>query len=173
MAKITNYPRTRVQRRFQIGSLGDWLIPLVVFVAVAFFGSIYLQSNPVDTAPRDASTYSDIFPICGSARRITCVVDGDTIWHHGVNIRISDINTPEVSQPFCAREAELGRQATVRLQTLLNAGPFEIARAESRDEDQYGRKLRVILRDGNSLGAILVAEGLAEFWTGSKGDWCA
>ena len=173
MAKITNYPRTRVQRRFRIGSLGDWLIPLVVFVAVAFFGSIYLQSNPVDTAPRDASTYSDTFPICGSARRITCVVDGDTIWHHSVNIRISDINTPEVSQPFCAREAELGRQATVRLRALLNAGPFEIARAESRDEDQYGRKLRVILRDGNSLGAILVAEGLAEFWTGSKGDWCA
>ncbi len=170
MAKLTSFPRTRVQKRFGIT---DWLIPIVVFVAVAFFGSIYLQSNPVETAPPDAQSYADTFTICGSARRITCVVDGDTIWHHGVNIRISDINTPEVSQPLCAREGELGRQATVRLQTLLNSGPFEIARAESRDEDQYGRKLRVILRDGNSLGAILVAEGLAEFWTGSKGDWCA
>lgn len=31
----------------------------------------------------------------------------------------------------------------------------------SRDEDRYGRKLRVLVRNGRSLGDILVSEGLA------------
>ncbi len=54
---------------------------------------------------------------------------------------------------------------------LLNEGPFTLLR-EGRDEDRYGRALRVILRDGRSLGAILVEEGLAEQWQGRRGDWC-
>jgi hypothetical protein len=50
---------------------------------------------------------------------------------------------------------------------LLNAGPFAVVRVGSRDEDQYGRKLRVVLRDRHSLGMILVSEGLARRWSGS------
>lgn len=30
-----------------------------------------------------------------------------------------------------------------------------------RDEDKYGRKLRIVMRDGESLGGALVDEGLA------------
>jgi endonuclease YncB( thermonuclease family) len=55
---------------------------------------------------------------------------------------------------------------------LLNVGPFEVAVWGTRDEDQYGRKLRVVSRDGRSLGAVLVSEGLAREWSGSRQPWC-
>ncbi len=36
------------------------------------------------------------------------------------------------------------------------------------DADRYGRKLRLIMRDGESLGAALVDEGLADQWDGAR-----
>jgi endonuclease YncB( thermonuclease family) len=99
------------------------------------------------------------------------VVDGDTFWLAGTRIRIADINTPEVGSPGCAAEAALGRQATARLRELLNAGPFELVSID-REEDVYGRKLRIVTRDGSSIGDALVAEGLAHYWRGHQENWC-
>ena len=111
------------------------------------------------------------FDFCTSASRVTCVVDGDTFWYRGAKIRIADINTPETSRPACPREAELGHVATARLAALLNAGPFTLE-AAARDRDRYGRLLRTVTRGGESLGAALVREGLAEEWKGRRGSWC-
>jgi len=113
------------------------------------------------------------FPICTGSNRITCVVDGDTIWYRGTKIRIADIDTPEVSRPCCANEAAIGRRATERMQALLNAGTFTLTPSEDgRDSDYFGRKLRVVMRGGVSLGETLIAEGLAERWGGPKVAWC-
>lgn len=113
------------------------------------------------------------FGLCSGSVRVTCVVDGDTIWYRGAKIRIADLDTPEVSKPGCAREAAMGRRATARLQALLNAGPFTLEPNPSGDsEDRYGRSLMVVTRGGESLGAMLVAEGLAEAWGGPRKAWC-
>ena len=112
------------------------------------------------------------FRLCGSARQQNCVIDGDTIRHGGVKIRLADIDAPEVFSPRCAGEAALGRRATERLLQLINAGPFTLVRRGTRDEDRYGRKLRVIERGGRSLAATLVAEGLARPWDGARRSWC-
>ena len=112
------------------------------------------------------------FPICSSARRVNCVVDGDTFWFEGERVRIADIDAPEISRPECNRERELGRRSTQRLQALLNEGPFELRRQGSRDRDVYGRLLRTIHRDGRSLGDVLVEEGLARPWRGRSEQWC-
>ncbi len=124
-------------------------------------------------APRVAgfTQASARFTICGGGTRVNCVVDGDTFWYAGEKIRVADINTPEVSEPACAREAALGRAATARLQGLLNASAFTLE-ASGRDLDQYGRLLRVVTRGGESLGEVLVREGLAEEWRGRRGSWC-
>lgn len=53
----------------------------------------------------------------------------------------------------------------------MNAGPFQLASVDS-DEDRYGRKLRVLVRRGRSLGDQLVAEGLARNWDGRRHPWC-
>lgn len=112
------------------------------------------------------------FELCSGPVRVSCVVDGDTFWQDGVKIRIADIDTPEISQPQCASEAELGARATRRLLELLNAGPYELASWENRDADKYGRKLRVVMRGGQSIGDQLVSEGLARTWTGRREPWC-
>jgi micrococcal nuclease len=111
------------------------------------------------------------FALCAEAPRTTCVVDGDTFWLDGEKVRIADINAPETHGARCPSERALGDAATRRLIRLLNAGPFELA-AGARDRDRYGRALRTVLRHGRSLGAQLVAEGLAEPWRGRRSEWC-
>lgn len=111
------------------------------------------------------------FTYCDRSPRINCVVDGDTFWYKGRKIRISDINTPEISQPKCTQEAMLAKRAKSRLYELLNDGNFTL-RSGSQDKDHYGRDLRMVERGGNSLGNILISEGLAHRWKGRKESWC-
>ena len=100
------------------------------------------------------------------------VIDGDTFDYGGDRIRVADIDTPEL-RGRCAYEIELAARATSRLRALLAEGPFELHPIGGRDEDQYGRKLRIVTRDGQSLRDMLVAEGLARTWTGRREPWCA
>ena len=100
------------------------------------------------------------------------VIDGDTFDYDGMRIRIADIDTPEL-RGRCAHESELAERATQRMRTLLGSGPFELhSPPNGRDDDRYGRKLRIVTRDGNSLGDVLVAEGLARTWSGRLEPWC-
>jgi endonuclease YncB( thermonuclease family) len=100
------------------------------------------------------------------------VIDGDTIRYRGVKIRLADIDTPEIFSPKCASEAARGQRATERLLELINAGSFDLVPSGSRDQDRYGRKLRILVRNGRSLGDTLVAEGLARRWDGARRSWC-
>lgn len=111
------------------------------------------------------------FVICHTGGGFDCVVDGDTAWIAGEKVRVADIDAPETHPPRCDFEADLGDRATRRLAELMNAGPFEV-RSIDRDTDRYGRKLRVLVRDGRSLGDQLVAEGLARTWEGRRRPWC-
>lgn len=120
--------------------------------------------------PRKAPTAT--YTYCAGKVRVDCVVDGDTFWSNGVKIRVADIDAPEIGTPRCASEKALGDRATRRLLELVNAGPFEMQSWPGRDEDKYGRKLRVLVRNGRSLGDVLVSEGLARTWTGKRQPWC-
>lgn len=131
-----------------------------------------VEAAPVKLTQATAPKTSKRFSLCSGPVRVTCVVDGDTIWLDGVKIRIADIDTPEVGDPKCKSEKALGDRATRRLLQLVNAGPFEVRAWPDRDEDKHGRKLRVLVRGGRSLGDILVAEGLARTWTGRRQPWC-
>lgn len=128
------------------------------------------DASSITTPKINVSGPTTTFAKCG-AERITCVVDGDTFWFNGEKIRIADIDTPEVSQPKCSEELALGIKATDRLIALLNDGPFELAAAD-RDRDSFGRQLRIVIRNGKSLGDQLVDEGLAHRWDGGKKPWC-
>ena len=183
---VRRTPRRRTPRRRHRGAPSKYgfaaamvALPLAAFTAVflwdgppASFALTSVAHLPVP-APRTALGPRTWFETCGDGARINCVVDGDTFWYHGEKIRIADINTPEVSEPGCTREAALGAKATRRLRDLLNAGAFSLERESSgRDTDKYGRKLRTVHRGGESLGLILVEEGLAETWKGYRSSWC-
>ncbi|MBN9987185.1 thermonuclease family protein [Rhizobium laguerreae] len=114
---------------------------------------------------------SAAFSICNENHRANCVVDGDTFRFNGEKIRIADIDTPELSPPRCEAERIKGEAAKSRLLTLLNAGKFSLT-AGFREEDKYGRKVRTVSRAGNSLGDVLIKEGLARPWDGARHGWC-
>lgn len=155
------------------------LSPILIVAPLAAFAAAFLWDGaPPGLAfdlpairPAASDREAARFAQCSGAVRANCVVDGDTFWYRGEKIRIADINTPETSEPKCAREAELGAKATARLTELLNAGAFSLETG-NRDRDRYGRALRVVTRGGKSLGAALEREGLAEHWQGTRGEWC-
>lgn len=120
-----------------------------------------------------ADTETPSYPRCGKETRRNCVIDGDTLRVQGITVRLADIDTPEVSRPRCTDEKQLGERATRRLIELVNAGSFSMVAWKRRDEDRYGRKLRVLVRHGRSLGSVLVSEGLARPWMGKREPWCS
>jgi micrococcal nuclease len=136
--------------------------------------ALLLLAGSIGTMMEPAATAGSVgtqFALCAGGPRINCVVDGDTFWMAGKKIRIADIDTPETHPSRCALEARLGERATRRLQALLNAGPITLVTA-GRATDRYGRQLRTVERDGESLGDMLVDEGLARRWTGRRRSWC-
>lgn len=144
------------------------LTVMVIIIATVFHASIGSKAY----ASGDRSKINILFQKCDISSRAACVVDGDTIWLDGQKIRIADIDTPEVSEPKCSSESVLGKRATERMLELINDGPFELHAWPGRHTDRYGRKLRVLIRDGRSLGDILVSEGLARTWSGRREPWC-
>ena len=162
-------PRKRRRFRIRLSPLPVMLVVFALFVG-------YFWSRQAEFAPQPSDSHADAvsasFSMCGWGSRRNCVIDGDTFIFQGEKIRIADIDTPETAKPKCAAEAALGKQATKRLRALLNEGPFTLEQWGSRDRDQYGRSLRMVSRDGYSIGAILVSEGLARTWTGRRLPWC-
>jgi micrococcal nuclease len=138
---------------------------------VASAGALIGLTTPMPGEAGAAPAGGARFSLCHTGGGTNCVVDGDTAWIDGVKVRVAGIDAPETHPPRCRREAELGGRAPRRLQQLLSGGPFTMARS-GRDEDRYGRKLRVLLRDGRSIGNQLVAEELARTWDGRRRPRC-
>jgi len=111
------------------------------------------------------------FGFCHSGGGTNCVVDGDTLWIGGENVRLADIDAPETHEPRCAGEQALGDRATRRLHGLVNSGAVTLHSIE-RDHDRYGRKLRIVAVGGTSVGDTLVSEGLARWYEGGRRSWC-
>lgn len=146
-----------------------WIVLFVAVVGAAGYYGFSLRSGALPTV----KLKSERFSACGYISRENCVIDGDTFFFAGEKIRIADIDAPETASAQCASEAELGARATSRLRELLNEGPFELRNYRSRDKDEYGRKLRIVMRDGRSIGDTLISEGLARRWNGRRLPWCA
>lgn len=165
------------RRQKRARSLLEWpsFIALAAAAGTALFAAVFFSgggaNNTADAAVADHDNLMASFSDCGSGQRVNCVVDGDTFWFRGRKIRIADINTPELGSAQCASEKRLAMRAKSRITALLNDGNFSLVDT-ARNRDRYGRLLRIVERDGKSLGDILVAEGLAERWQGYRRDWC-
>lgn len=147
-------------------------LAVVPAFAASIGGAIALTLSTQTMTMAASETTSAIFKKCSGGHRVTCVVDGGTLWIDGTKIRVADIDAPETSEPKCASELALGNPATEWVIELVNQGPFELQARPGRDTGRYGRALRVLVRNGRSLGDILVSEGLARTWTGRREPWC-
>ncbi len=55
-----------------------------------------------------------------AARKLTCVVDGDTLWVDGEKLRMLEIDAPETFGAACGRERRIGEAAKARLIALMD-----------------------------------------------------
>jgi endonuclease YncB( thermonuclease family) len=102
-------------------------------------------------------------------------VDGDTVRHRGLVIRVENIDAPETGgRARCAAERRLGNLAKRRAHELLDVSEVDVVFVPGkRLKDRYGRSLGRIVVTGRDLGEILVAEGLARRWNGKRRPWCS
>lgn len=173
-----NEPRAYVRQPGDPKRRGGWaaFVPLWVFAALAgtAYGAGWLDNlwgKPAGAPVALADGVRASFSLCHTGGGYNCVVDGDTIWFKRQNIRVADIDAPETHEPRCGSEQALGDRATLRLQQLLNGGHVTLQSID-RDEDSYGRKLRLVMVDGDSVGDTLVGEGLARWYAGGRKPWC-
>ena len=156
-----------------------WIAFLPLWSGAALLGTAYGagwldgigKSGQIQAAASDGTGQHASFSFCHVGAGYNCVVDGDTIWLQGEKIRIADIDAPETHDYRCASEKELGDRATRRLHELLQSGPITL-RGINRDEDSYGRKLRIVLVNGTSVGDSLVNEGLVRWYGNGRRPWC-
>lgn len=136
------------------------LLPALIVGAISLLG----------LTPTDAQEFSVRFTMCGRDR-VTCVVDGDTIWLGGENLRLESYDTPEPYNDICGGRAEvaLAKKASGRLLELLNGNSFTV---QTYGSDRYGRTLATIRIGGIDVGDILIAEGLARKWPDGREFWC-
>lgn len=159
-------------------SLG-WAIFIPIWAGAALIGTAYgagwldslWEAGQVQAAASGGTSVRASFGYCHVGGGYNCVVDGDTIWLEGQKIRIADIDAPETHDYRCAAEKELGDRATRRLHDLLESGPITLQSID-RDEDTYGRKLRIVLVNGESVGDSLVSEGVARWYGNGRRPWC-
>ena len=114
---------------------------------------------------------------------VISVVDGDTvkvkvkIWlglYQEVAVRIREIDAPEISQPKCPEEKELGQKAKAFLESVLTKQ--STVNLTKISQDKYGGRVDASLEttDGKDIGALLLKEGLALPYNGrKKKSWCA
>lgn len=167
-------PRSPFCRRRSRGAVAPIALALLAFAGVsAMLGGGNATSTTGSTQVVAASSAGEqrvAFQMCGRDR-YTCVVDGDTIWLAGVNLRLESYDTPEPYNDICGGQAEvaLAKRASARLLELLNSGQLTV---EAGGEDRYGRVLATIRIAGTDVGEILIAEGLARRWPDGDEFWC-
>lgn len=116
--------------------------------------------------------FSGTFYFCGTSGLDNCVADGGTFWFKKQQIRLADVSAPKTEAARCPQERSRGFAAKVRLRDLLNAGPFELEDWPNRNEDGAGRQLRVVIRNGASIGRQLANEGLVHTVADAEKPWC-
>lgn len=123
-------------------------------------------------ASSDGKGFTGKFYFCGTSGLDNCVVSGDSFWFRKGRIVLADVVAPATEDAKCQQERDKGFAAKVRLRDLLNAGSFEFSQLKGQNVPTTGPAMRVVTRNGRSLGATLVAEGLARPRFGPQQSWC-
>jgi endonuclease YncB( thermonuclease family) len=112
------------------------------------------------------------------AAELLRVIDGDTIevrariWLEldlTTRVRLAGIDAPELNGG-CAEERRLAQVARTALGEAIGLGPLRLANIR---HDKYGGRVTadVLLEDGSSAAAAMLASGAAAEW-GSSPRWC-
>jgi hypothetical protein len=103
-------------------------------------------------------------------RRATCVQEGDMGIEKGLAWVLLDIDAPEIANPGCAAEREVGERARDRLVALMAPG-YQFVDSGRRDRTERAR-VHLRLADGRDAGSVLIEEDLARPWQSKGNIWC-
>lgn len=114
-----------------------------------------------------------VWPVwaCAWPGVVTHVSDGDTLWVQAmpsgllVKVRLQGVDAPEICQTW-------GPQSRDALHAALHA---QVVDVHGRYHDSYGRLLAQLSRQGNDVGAWMVAQGHAwsDSYRGRRGPYDA
>ena len=102
--------------------------------------------------------------------------DGDTCYvslkGEKLKIRLLELDTPEISQPKCAKEKKLGIKSRDFVNNLIkNAKKIEFK--TDYEFDYFGRILSYLIVDDEDVSALLVKNNLGIVYKkGHKKNWC-
>lgn len=177
-------PLPNLPERKRLGRRGLWLPIYALGIAAAglwLSGALDRTPSPAakpapaasaaGAAPASTSSKGLLFGLCDQGGGTNCVVDGDSFYMAGKNIRIAGIDAPATHSAHCDAEALLGWAATERLHAALNSGTVTLAPVEP-DRDANGRLLRSVKVDGREIGKVLVAAGLVKPSGDAPASWC-
>lgn len=108
------------------------------------------------------------FPICGKAKRINCIVDGDTAWINRVKYRLKGVDTPEMCKEDTC-ECNAAKEAQIALRDFLSSGEVRIT---TFGKGSYRRTLAKFEVGGVDAGEYLLSKDLARVWPDGVGRWC-
>lgn len=161
----------------QPGSMPWGMLLIALVVAGLAIGGIVASlsgmemragDNATDPAAPSTFTISDRFSLCDDQAGDACVLSPSTYSWRGHVYHVSDIVTPGIFDTRCPAEAALATQGRRAFAAMLNGGSFE-ARPDAADSDPFAR---LLIRDGVSLGELMVTKGYAKPWTKDAVDWC-
>lgn len=153
----------------------------VMLIAIATLYAIYQSAGfyePPSFLAMEPEPVDQYFTRCGRGRNHGCVTDGDSIKISERKIRVVGIDAPEL-EGRCTYERVLAEQATERMLSWVNAGPFEMVGRVDEPTDRYGRDLRTLRRQlpggaGTEYAAEVMRDaGLARRYSGGwREGWC-
>ena len=110
-------------------------------------------------------------PYCGNGPHENCVVDGEIFWLNGEQIRIANVDAPQLDGR-CLSETARAREARATLQQLLDNQPIEL---RGKGRDAFGRVLAEVRIPEGDVGRKLVRFNVAATWKGREepvSTWC-
>jgi endonuclease YncB( thermonuclease family) len=122
--------------------------------------------------PLTGENFSGKFYFCGTSGLDNCVMSGDTFWYKKTKVALADIAAPRTDGAACQQERDRGFAAKVRLKDLLSSGRFDLETLNVAGPGAAPGVMRVVTRNGRSLGSILVSEGLAKPRMARQQSWC-
>ncbi|MFZ2996944.1 nuclease [Sphingobium sp.] len=152
---------------------GLLLIALVIGVgAVLLVGPTLTGSGGVTQASAPM-TISDAFTVCGdtggNADGHACVLSADTYVWRGQRYHVADMRAPTPEDAHCDAEKTAALAGRDGLLTMLNGGTVEVWPGPA-DADPAAR---LLIRDGVSLGQLMILKGYGRTPTAEPTDACA
>lgn len=120
------------------------------------------------TSAEAPTAISTRFALCDDIAGQACILSAGSYAYQGRRYRIADISAPQLNDAACPLEAEQARRGRSALQAMMNGGRFD-AYPDPSDSDP---RARILMRDGVSLGQLMILKHHARPWSSRPIDWC-